>query len=277
MGRKYSMAHLGCLNWTPPEMVYNAKAIGYDYVSIRTIVQGIKGEVDYDFQHHPELFRLTRQAVEETGVGIHDIEFAKIGDDTDVSRYEGAFAAAQELGVSSVITSIWTDDKASYLRQFEQLCDLGAKYGLYIGLEFVTWASVWNLRQAREILETVGRPNAGILVDTLHAHRSGVSVEEIRACPREWLEFAHICGGPKQVPPLSDKENLIYVGREARNYLTDPENGVDAAAMIRAMDENTVLSLELPHWQRAKELGTFEHQRRVFETTKAYLKEHGIE
>ena len=34
MARKYSMAHLGCLNWTPAEMIYNAKAIGYDYVSM---------------------------------------------------------------------------------------------------------------------------------------------------------------------------------------------------------------------------------------------------
>lgn len=63
------MAHLGCLNWTPAEMIYNAKAIGYDYVSIRTIVQGIKGEVDYDFHRHPELFRLAKQAIAETGVG----------------------------------------------------------------------------------------------------------------------------------------------------------------------------------------------------------------
>ena len=47
--------------------------------------------------------------------------------------------------------------------------------------------------------------------------------------------------------------------------------------MIRAMNEDTVLSLELPHWGRAAELGTFEHQRRVLETTKAYLRTNGIE
>ena len=46
---------------------------------------------------------------------------------------------------------------------------------------------------------------------------------------------------------------------------------------IRAMNGNTVLSLELPHWERARDLGTFEHQRRVLETTKAYLKANGLE
>ena len=276
MARKYSLAHLGCLNWTPPEMIYNAKTMGYDCVGIRSIVQGISGEVDYDFQRHPELFRQTKQAMEETGVTIHDIEFAKIGSDTHVDRYEPAFAAAEELGAVNVITSIWTDDRNSYLPQFEQLCDLAAKYHLKVGLEFVTWASVWNLRQAREILETVNRPNAGILVDTLHAHRSGVTPGEIRDLPRQWLEFAHICGGPKGVPDRSNQEELIFTGREARYYLSEPDNGVDAAAMIRAMNGDTVLAMELPHWERAKALGTFEHQRRVLETTKAYLKASGI-
>lgn len=277
MARKYSMAHLGCLNWTPAEMVYHAKEIGYDYVSIRTINQGIKGEADYDFRRHPELFRLTKQAMAETGVGIHDIELAKIDGCSDIASYEHAFAAARELGVTNVISSIWTDDKPRYLKQFEQLCGLAAKYDLLVALEFVTWASVWNLQQAKEVLETVDCPNAGLLVDTLHAHRSGVSAAEIAACPRAWFEFAHICGGPQEVPDRTDKGALIHTGREARYYLTEPDNGIDAASMIRAMNEDTVLSLELPHWGRAAELGTFEHQRRVLETTKAYLRTNGIE
>ena len=276
MARKYSMAHLGCLNWTPAEMIYNAKAIGYDYVSIRTIVQGIKGEVDYDFHRHPELFRLAKQAIAETGVGIHDIELAKVDDNSDVTKYESAFAAAQELGVINVISSIWTDDKPCALRQFEQICDLAAKYDLLVALEFVTWASVWNLQQAKEVLETVDRPNAGMLVDTLHAHRSKVTVEEIDACPHKWFEFAHICGGPKEIPDRSDTQALIHNGREARYYLTDPDNGVDAASIIQVMNPDTVLSLELPNWEKAKELVTFEHQRRVLETTKAYLASNEI-
>ena len=255
MPRKYSMAHLGCLNWTPAEMIYNAKAIGYDYVSIRTIVQGIKGEADYGFQHHPELFRLTKQAIADTGVGIHDIELAKIDDSSAPVKYESAFAAAQELGVINVISSIWTDNRPWYLKQFEQVCDLAAKYGLMVSLEFVTWASVWNLQQAREVLETVNRPNAGLLVDTLHAHRAR----------------------PKAIPDRSDREALIYNGREARYYLTEADNGVDAASMIRAMKKDTILSLELPHLERARELGTFEHQRRVLESTKLYLRANGIE
>ena len=113
--------------------------------------------------------------------------------------------------------------------------------GLYIdpNLTFQEWAQkwyegykmcirdrVWNLQQAKEVLETVDRPNAGMLVDTLHAHRSKVTVEEIDDCPHKWFEFAHICGGPQEIPDRSDTQALIHNGREARYYLNDPDNGV---------------------------------------------------
>ena len=98
----------------------------------------------------------------------------------------------------------------------------------------------------------------------------------IDACPHKWFEFAHICGGPKEIPDRSDTQALIHNGREARYYLTDPDNGVDAASIIQVMNPDTVLSLELPNWEKAKELGTFEHQRRVLETTKAYLASNEI-
>lgn len=277
MSRKYSMAHLGCLNWTPAEMIYCAKAIGYDYVSIRTISMGAQGEVDYDFGRRPELFQLTKEAMEETGVGIHDLELAKICDGRDVGDYEPAFEAAAKLQIHHVISSIWTDRRDFYLEQFAKVCDLAARYGMKVSLEFVTWAEIWNLQQAREVLKTVNRPNAGILVDTLHAHRSRVRPEEIAACPEEWFSFAHVCGGPKDIPDRGDTENLIFCAREARCYLTEEANGVDAASYLAPMGPDTVYSLELGHWERARKWGTFEHQRRVLETTKEYMSRHGLD
>ena len=49
-----------------------------------------------------------------------------------------------ELGAKSLLSSIWTDDKARYMDQFAKMTELAGKYGLNVDLEFVTWASVWN-------------------------------------------------------------------------------------------------------------------------------------
>ena len=276
MARKLSMAHLGCLNWAPPEAVYNAKSIGFDYVSLRIISMGLAGELDYDMRRHPELFRDTRRALEETGIKLHDIEVAKIDDGIDVSKYESAFDAGAELGAVSVITSIWNKNPEDGVKQLETICDLAEKHGLFVGLEYVTWASVWSMAQAAEIVKKLARPNLGILVDTLHAYRSRTTIEQIKACDPKWFEFIHLCGGPLNIPARDDIQTLVYNGRDARYFLTDPENGVPAADYLKVMPENAVLSCELPNTAHSARVGTYEHERMVFETTKEYLKLHGL-
>ena len=50
---------------------------------------------------------------------------------------------------------------------------------------------VWNLGGALELLNTVKRPNARLMVDTLHTWRSKVSVEELAACPKA-VSYTHL-------------------------------------------------------------------------------------
>lgn len=271
-GRKYSLAQLTALSWSPPEMLYNARTLGYDCVGIRPISMGVKGENDFDLAKNKRLFDLTRQALDETGLFIHDIELAKIGDGIDVKNYESAFEAAARLDVKHVISSIWTDRKDFYLDQFAALCDLAAQYGITVNLEFVTWASVSTLKAVREVLDAVKRPNAGIMVDTLHFNRSRVRPEELDDCPPELFHMAHICDGPAEIP--TDKEGLIHTGRDARYYVG--EGAIDIADIIRRLPSHTVLSIELPHLARVADWGATEHARRCLTTAKEYMSKHGI-
>jgi len=152
MTRKYSIAHLTWINWTPPEMIYNTHLIGYDCVSLRTISQGLPGEANHDISNNNELFRLTQQALKDTGMQINDIELAKIDKNTtDIEKYEPHLEAAAKLGVKNVVTNIWTPDKAFYTDKFAELCDLAAKYEMSVNLEFVTWANVCDLKSAKNL------------------------------------------------------------------------------------------------------------------------------
>ena len=63
MRRKFSLAHLTVLEWTSPEMIYNAKLIGYDYVGIRSIYMGLPGEPNYDLSKRGSVFQLTTTAL----------------------------------------------------------------------------------------------------------------------------------------------------------------------------------------------------------------------
>lgn len=267
MERKYSLAHLTVLGLPTPEMIYNAKLIGYDYVGIRNIYMGLPGEANYDLCGKNKLYKLTKAALADTSIKIHDIELAKIQDNKDVSFYEPAFEVAAELGVTDVISSIWSSDKDYYLDQFARLCDLAKQYNLYVNLEFVTWASVKNLNDAKEVINTVNKDNAGYLIDTLHFNRSRVELSELDDISKDKFHIAHICDGPFEIP--TDKEGLIFTGRDARLYVG--EGAIDIAAIIGKLADNTVLSIELPHIQRVNDYGYTEHARRCLKTAKKYF------
>ena len=101
---------------------------------------------------------------------------------------------------------------------------MAARYGINVNLEFVTFAGVVDLAGAVEVLETVARPNARLMVDTLHAHRSGVTVDEIARTDPRLFGFIHLCDGPGPVPSLEDP-SMIGVARAGRLY--PGEGGVD--------------------------------------------------
>ena len=268
MPRKYSLAHLTHLGWTPPEMIRYAKQFGYDYVGLRTINPGFQSFGTYDLAANATLFNETIAAMEETGVRVYDIECAKIADGIDVKSYEAAIEAASRLGAKTMVSSIWTDNKDFYLDQFAKLCELAESYGLCVDLEFVTWANVATLQDAADVLKTVKCKNAGMLIDTLHFYRSRVSVEELKSCSTEWFRYVHICDAPEEIP--ADAESLIHTGRDAREYIG--EGAIDVAGIIKALPDSVVLAIESPHLQNVKDYGAEAHVKKCISSAKEYFK-----
>jgi len=273
MTRRYSFAHLTWLPWTPPEMIYNASIIGFDCVSPRTISQGLPGEINHDISHHNELFKLTKQALKDTGMTINDIELAKIDENTkDVKKYEPHLEAAAELGIKNVITNIWTNNEAFYTEKFAELCDLAATFGISVNLEFVTWAEVKDLQTAMKLINAVKKKNVLILLDTLHFYRSRVTLEDLRSCPKNLFKTVHICDAGKDIP--TDKESLVHTGRAERFYVG--EGAIDIASIVKCLNDDVLLCLEMPHVERVKALGATEHVRRSLVTAKKYFLDKGI-
>lgn len=269
MTARFSLAHLTVLGCPPPEMTRIAFEAGYDLVSFRIILMGLPGEPDYALARNPQLLRETRAALRETGLRLHDVELARIHDGLDPRTYLPAMEVAAELGGRSVLSSIWTPDRAFAIDAFAQLCELAGPLGLKVDLEFPTWSSVTDLQQAMEVLRAAGKENAGVLVDVLHFHRSRVRLEELDDVPREWFHFAHLCDAPTEIPTA--KEELIHTGRDERLYLG--EGGIDVASILHRLPE-VPYSIELPHLERARQLGYAEHARRCLQSAKAYLAAH---
>ncbi len=268
---QYSLSHLSVIGCPPPEMTYIAARAGYDYVSFRPIAIGAAGEPNHPLAEDKELLRQTKRALAHTGLKLMDVERARIAKDKAPKDYIPALEVAAELGGTSLLASAWEQEHEFVVTFFAELCDLAKGYGLTVELEFVTWSAVRTLQEAVAVLRAADRENGGIVIDTLHVHRSRVQLEELDEVPREWLHFAHICDGPAEIPSMEDKEALIRTGRAERLYIG--EGAIDIASIINRLPQMP-LSIELPHVARAKEFGYAEHAARCIESAKKYFAEH---
>lgn len=269
MAKQFSLAYLAVPGCPPPEMIYTAAIVGYDFVSLRPIYMGLPGEPNYALAENKDLLQATKTAFASTGIKLLDIELARIHDGVDPKKYLPAMEVAAELGGRHVLSSIWTPDKGFYTEKFAELCELAKQFGLTVDLEFVTFADVKNLAEAVEVLRAVKADNAGIMIDTLHFNRSRVALEELDAVPREWFHFAHLCDGPTEIPTTRD--GLIHTARDERLYAG--EGGIDIAAILNRIPE-VPYSIELPHLARMKEFGYAEHARRCLLAAKYYMEAH---
>ena len=266
---EFSLAHLTVMGCPPPEMIYVAARAGYDYVSLRTIFMGLPGEPNYGLSANPELLAKTRRALADTGVRLHDIELARVHDAVDPKKYLPEFEVAAELGARAVLSSIWSADRAFYLDRFGEICDLAKPFGLTVDLESVPIAPVRDLAGAVDVLRTVKRDNAGLMIDTHHFHRARDKASDLAGLPREWFHFAQICDAPAEIP--TDRDEMVHVMREARLYLG--EGGIDVADILRNIPR-VPYSIELPQLERAHEMGYAEHAFRCLESARAYLAAH---
>lgn len=266
MTKKFSLAHLTALEYNPAELTYLAAKIGYDYVSLRSIPIGAANEPEYILAKNKQLLKETKQALESTGLEVLDIEMVRIYDGVDPKEYEHHFEVGAELGAKHVLTTIQTDDQTFALEKFIQICELAKPYGLTIDLEFITWYKCSTLQEAKDIVGKANCDNAGILIDTLHFHRSKIQLEELDECPKEWFHYVHVCDAVAQIP--TDTEGLIYTAREDRLY--PGEGGIDIAAIVNRLPD-IPYSLEIPHRDRVNEYGYEEHARKCLQKAKEYF------
>ena len=77
MSKQYSLAYLTVNGCSPLEMIYIAAQTGYDFVSLRLIPMGVPGEVPFRTDD-AKMIRKIGAAFKETGIGLLDLELARI-------------------------------------------------------------------------------------------------------------------------------------------------------------------------------------------------------
>lgn len=265
MGYEFSLAHLTVLQCTPPEMVEIAAKTGYQYVSLR-MTAVTPNERTYPLMTDRKMMQETKARMADTGVGVLDIELARLDPATEPEAYLAFLEAGGELGARAVIGQIPDPNRERATERFARLCDLAQPFGLTVDLEFPSWTETPDLKSAATVLEAVNRPNAGLLVDTLHFDRSRSSLQDLKNIPRDWFHFVHLCDAPGEIPTTT--AGLIHTARADRNF--PGEGDLNLRAILACMPV-VPYSLEIPNDSLIKKLGPEEFARRAIRASEKYL------
>jgi len=158
-----------------------------------------------------------------------------------VADYQALLAAGAELGALSLTVSGDDEDVARLTGNFAALCEMAHGHGLRVDLEFMRWRPVSTLQQACAVVTGAGQANSGVLVDALHLFRSGGQVADIAAVDPRLLRAVQLCDAPMLAPV---DELIIPEAREGR--LLPGQGQLPLAALLAALPGDVDISVEVP-------------------------------
>jgi sugar phosphate isomerase/epimerase len=159
---------------------------------------------------------------------------------------------------------------AATARKIAALCEHAAPLGIRVCLEFGLFTTVKTLAMALSVVEQVGSPMAGILIDPLHLQRSGGRPCDVAAVDPVLLPYAQFCDAPEVGPTAEDPAGIIREAIDGR--LQAGEGGLPLGELLAALPAGIPLSVEL----RSKALrdnwpDAVERARVTAQATRAFL------
>ena len=233
------IAHLPLLDIGPPELFDVVAQAGYRRTGLRMVAAapGIK--------FYPVALKdaaaLRRRAL-DAGVAIFDAEFIPLSRELRPVELDGWMEVAAALGASRVNCGAGGDDPDldRAADRFGALCDVAARHGLGVDVEFMRFRPpIASIGDAVRLVTRAGRPNGRILVDLLHVARSGGSAADLARLPTSMIGHIQLSDGPLVAPP---DDALAQEARERR--LPPGEGRLPLVEMMNALPAGVPLSTE---------------------------------
>jgi 4-hydroxyphenylpyruvate dioxygenase len=121
----------------------------------------------------------------------------------NLERARRKFELMHELGtdrvlVCSNVSAGSIGDDALIVEQLGRLAELARSEGVTAGYEALAWGRhVNSYKHAWKLVDAVGHPSLGLVLDSFHTLSIGDSLDEIAAIPGERIAFVQIADAPK--------------------------------------------------------------------------------
>lgn len=186
------------------------------------------------------LFARVKSALTERGVTLMLAEGFMIHPAMDVAAAEADLDRFAELGAQRANILVMEPDKVRAAAQFAAFAAMTDTRGMIATMEFLPSLAVETAADALACIEASGADNAGVLLDSMHFFRTGVTLEELAAIPPARIGHVQIC----DVPRVSRHESY---GMEAKCERMVPGTGeLHLREFIAALPPGIPLGLEVP-------------------------------
>jgi sugar phosphate isomerase/epimerase len=268
--RPIGLHQVPVLDVDPLQLVEIAAATGCDRVSVFTfspqpVLPGQKSRFLFPTVTR-EMQREMQQRLAARGVAAMGVEFFPITADADLADYVAGLSLGRSLGATRAVTHVHDTDGPRAADKLGAFCDLAAKEGLSVGLEFTPLTrGCGSLQRAAWFVDQIKRSNFGIGVDCLHLVRSGATVEDLEGLDSHYFSYAQICDG-FGLAASSDYMN------ESHDRQLPGDGDFPLGAIIRALPAATPLEVEVPSAQRIQAgVSALQHARRAMDQARALV------
>ena len=261
------LGHLTVLDRPPPEVIKIASKVGFKKVGLRLLASRPEA-LSYPLNTDKAMLAETLRLMRETGVEVFDVDVCKLTPTTQIGDFEPMFEAAAALGAKSVLVTCGDAENARFKANLSAFCDLANRYGMTADLEFMLFTPpVPTLPVALQIIEEVGRPNLGVMVDTIHFDRTGASPESLGSIPRSRLNYVHLTDARRERPTTI--EDLTEDSRAHR--MIPGEGGLDLASIIRNLPRDLPLCVEVSNARLESTMSAMDRAKMAFNGANALL------
>ena len=191
----------------------------------------------------------SKQLLEEHGIVIGviglPVEWRQTDEQfrQDITELASVAEAAAQLGCTRCCTYILpsTDYKAASfmavaVKRLRICAEILGTYGLKLGLEFVgphhlrtAWANpyIWTLEETLELIDAIGLPNVGLLLDAYHWHTTGLTTEDISQLKENQIVHVHI----------NDAADIAIEDLKDNDRLYPGEGVIDIVSFLKSVQQ----------------------------------------
>jgi sugar phosphate isomerase/epimerase len=253
-----SLDQLTLFELTPPELVQVAGESGFTHVGLRLHPAAPPAERQHPMLGDSPMRRETLARMRDCGVAVFDFGVFRLKSGIDLAAFEPVLETAAVLGAREAVVNGDEPDPQRLADLLHRLCELGHRYGIRMNLEPTPWTGIPTIEAAVAVIQACGHADARLMIDTIHADRSGASLADLASVPGALSDYVQVCDAVGPRP--ADFDTMIYQARNERAF--PGEGNLDLAGMLAMLPEHVPLSLEAPVRSLAGRLSALERARR---------------